>query len=348
VLQVPSTRMFRLARAAISCERDGLSVGGVRLLECEESGQRSWRLRPIADLNLELSATYGLPVDIASKAAGLAGVAEALDRGDLALAQIASLCLQFPDPPDLQKSARSNEDMEALAAQLFWSGLLKGDWDELEHPRLGGPPNAGWFVSTPKEPKLPRAGWPSKAVNRKIRERIAEITLARAAGVTAHLAPFFDVVAFVIDALTASELNEGEDRITAQIKANFDPPKTLEELQTPPADTLGYEQHHIVERNKDNVAKNGDEPIEPLDKFGSAAIEDPSNIVWVPRLKHEKITADYNSIYEGGSDDDESGSDDEGGGDASQPIKRRVINQKSFEDQRAAGLEALRKYGVLK
>jgi hypothetical protein len=79
-------------------------------------------------------------VDVASKRNGLMGIARALDRGDLALAKIAVLLLRFPDPPCLVKGSPKPGSLE-LAALLFESGLLKGDWDESKHPRTGTPPN---------------------------------------------------------------------------------------------------------------------------------------------------------------------------------------------------------------
>jgi len=114
---------------------------------------------------------------------------------------------------------------------------------------------------------------------------------------------------------------------------------------------MGYEQHHIVEQNDDNLAKNGDEPAKRIEKFGEEAIDDPSNIVWIPRLTHEQITAEYNSGYDN-SEREENGQvesdEDKNENEASKPIKRSVINALSFDEQRAAGLDALRRYGVLK
>jgi A nuclease family of the HNH/ENDO VII superfamily with conserved AHH len=331
VLQIPAARTFRLSHGAISCDRDGLFVGVAPLLERGglHGGDGLWRVRPIADLNEELSACYGLPADIAGKAAGLAGIARALDRGDLVLAQIASLGLQLPDPPALEKSDRTAKDVLAMAAQLFWSGLLKGDWDEAKHPRAGAPPNAGWFAPVPKEPKSPRSGWPQRVVNVALRELLPELAWSVAGAL-----PIADAIITFLLNFTPTELNSGEDRITAQMRAYNYRPKTLEELQTPPTqDILGYEQHHIVEQNDDNIAKDGEEPAKRIEKFGRDAIDDPSNIVWIPRLTHEKITAEYNS------------KDDK---DPLGRLKREVVNEMSFDEQRAVGLEALRRFGALK
>ena len=75
-----------------------------------------------------------------------------------------------------------------------------------------------------------------------------------------------------------------------QARAAADPPKTLSELQTQPtANASGYDVHHIVQQNSSNVAKS---PAEfRVEKFGRNAIDAPSNTVWIPRLKHNLITA---------------------------------------------------------
>ena len=72
-------------------------------------------------------------------------IAAALDRGDLAMAAIAAVQLQFPDPPPLAKGAESHADIERRAVELYRSGLLKF-WDPAIHPRAGTPPNPGWFA----------------------------------------------------------------------------------------------------------------------------------------------------------------------------------------------------------
>jgi hypothetical protein len=131
--------------------------------------------------------------------------------------------------------------------------------------------------------------------------------------------------------MTSDELNRGEQQAIDQVRASVDPPKSLEELQQDPTqNALGYEQHHIVEQNPDNVTKS---PMEiAIEKFGWDVIDDPGNIVWVPRLKHELITAYYNS---------------KAPGDPQGRLYRQVVNAMDYQGQRAAGLAALRMFGVL-
>jgi hypothetical protein len=98
-----------------------------------------------------------LPVDTAGKCGGLNVAARALSTGNIALAQIAALHLQLPDLPTLEKGAGSPEAMARLAASLYWSGLLKADWDPHKHPRTGEPPNRGWFATVSARPTVPPA-----------------------------------------------------------------------------------------------------------------------------------------------------------------------------------------------
>lgn len=134
-------RYFRLADRAggsgVCCNNQGLFIGETALLErADASDDRAdWRPRPLADLNRDLARAYGLPVEFGAKIGGLATVARALGRGDLAYAQIATLLLQIPDPPSLTKSDPTSPESLDLARNLQASGLLNRDWDPAKHPR---------------------------------------------------------------------------------------------------------------------------------------------------------------------------------------------------------------------
>lgn len=119
----------------------------------------------------------------------------------------------------------------------------------------------------------------------------------------------------------------GEQRLIDQMITSLDPPKTLEELQARPTENvLGYDRHHIVEQNDYNLKKH------LIEKFGRERIEDPDNIAWVPRFRHEQITNDYNGNTKG----------------PGSPTLRQSIRELDYDQQRAKGLEKLREYGVLK
>ena len=105
-----------------------------------------WTVRPVAEINDELSARYRLPIDVSSKAGALALIASAFNRGDLAMAAIATVQMQFPDPPSLAKGVETSNAIMRRAAELHRSRLLKVYWDPARHPRAGTPPNPGWFA----------------------------------------------------------------------------------------------------------------------------------------------------------------------------------------------------------
>jgi hypothetical protein len=96
-------RFFRLRSGGIECDAHGLRVGGVALLAL--NAKDAWTRRDEGDLNRELSKLYGLPLDLERKRRGVDAVAAALNKGELARAQIAALLLQLPDPPRLPPRA---------------------------------------------------------------------------------------------------------------------------------------------------------------------------------------------------------------------------------------------------
>jgi hypothetical protein len=336
---LPIIHFFRLSEGGVRCGADGLAVGPTPLLRRAASG--GWELRPRDEAEAELTALYGLPIDLSGKQGGLATVAGALERGDAALAAIAAVQLGFPDPPGLAKDAPARGAVEQ-AAQLFASGLLK-DWDPAQHPRVGEKPNPGWFAAKPVDPNAPpavpakpslvREGWrvAFRAVRALLRGTAKEII--EDGRWALWLKPDWRLaIEAALWAVEASPLLQGEQQVLDRIRAAADPPKTLEELQRSPTENvLGYQRHHVVEQNPDNVAKSPF--IVAIEKFGRAALDDPSNIVWVPTLKHEQISGYYNA-----KDDD----------DTLGRLRRQVVDELDFAGQRAAGLEALRRFGVLK
>jgi len=174
MLHMPAMRVFILHPEGVRCGADGLYVGSVPLLRRarDSCGREHWSPRPATELDNELTARYGLPISVIAKANGLASVARALDRGDLALAGIGAVLLQFPDPPPLEKGALAANDWTRLAAELACSGLLKGDWDPAKHPRTGQKPNPGWFADVVREVREVTArmrAWPSPRFNKALR-----------------------------------------------------------------------------------------------------------------------------------------------------------------------------------
>lgn len=146
MLAMPGMRGFAVSAAqradGVSCNAQGVFVGTVPLFD-QINGR--WVARSAVELNDELTACYRLPIDIASKANALTLIAHALDRGDLAMAAIAAVQMQIPDPPSLAKDWETPNDIARRARELARSGLLKV-WDPEKHPRTGMPPNPGEFA----------------------------------------------------------------------------------------------------------------------------------------------------------------------------------------------------------
>jgi hypothetical protein len=106
------------------------------------------------------------------------------------------------------------------------------------------------------------------------------------------------------------------------IAAYRDEPKTLEELQRAVQEPKpGYDVHHIVEQT-------------PAERFGfrRSEVDDPENLVRIPRLRHYEITGWY------GTANDKF--------DRLSP--REYLQDKDWAERYRVGLEALKQFKVLK
>jgi hypothetical protein len=105
------------------------------------------------------------------------------------------------------------------------------------------------------------------------------------------------------------------------IKAYFDGPKSLEELQEAANDPqVGYEIHHIVEQK---AARK--------ENFPEAQIQAPDNLVRIPTLKHWQLTGWFQTPNK-----------DYGG-----QTPRAYLRGKTWEERQRVSLEGLRAVGVL-
>ncbi len=331
MLAMPGLRGYSLTEErgrGVSFGAHGVFVGDVALLQSSPFGAgERWSVRPTEDLNHDLSALYRLPVDVVAKTNALALVAEAFNRSDLAMAAIATVQMQWPELPRVGKGVETSGQLNARAEELFRSGLLKADWDPLKHPRTGQPPNPGQFALKPRVPSSNSniGRWPSPDTNKRARTFALDIARVLIEDNPEGLALELLIKAFIA-AVEPVDLNQGEDLLSAQLRASLQPPKTLEELQAmPTSDIKGFERHHIVEQNPNNLKKA------EIRKFGPELINDPSNLVWIPHFPHLEISAEYSSKS-----------------DSKWPSLRDEINTLDFEQQRAKGLSMLRKYRVLK
>lgn len=126
----------------VSCDANGAFIGSIPLLRrAKMHGRDRWEPRDCGDLSTQLGKQLGLPIDISSKAGGLKAISNALNEGDVARAQIATVLLGIPDPLPLVKGIRARTEMIKFIRDLDRSGMIKTDWDPDEHPR--------WPAGTP-------------------------------------------------------------------------------------------------------------------------------------------------------------------------------------------------------
>ena len=134
--------------------------------------------------------------------------------------------------------------------------------------------------------------------------------MARNAGPAADL--------YVVAISNVEWLKERQDLILAA----RDGPKAFEELQAGAGQSRpGYDKHHVVEQTWAEYFG-----------FTRSQIDDPTNLVSIPRLKHYQITGWYSAKA------------DAFGGLS----PRAYLGDKSWEERRRVGLEALIKFEVLK
>ncbi len=159
-------REFRLSPPGsgrgVSCDEGGAFVGTIPLLKRSRAyGRTQWEPRDGEQLSQQLGSCFGIPIDIASKTGGLKAICNALNDGDVARAQIATVLLGVPEPPPLSKTRRSRDDMIKFIHDLHWSGMIKADWEPDEHPRrpAGSPDSRGGQFA----PKGTASGAPSSS-----------------------------------------------------------------------------------------------------------------------------------------------------------------------------------------
>ena len=134
----------------ISCDAKGAFIGAIPILKkLRKNGRDEWDLRDCEQLSEEISEHYGLPIDMSSKTGGLKVIANALNEGDVARAQIGAVLLGIPNSLSLTKGVPSHDQMIKLIGDLHWSGLLNWGPD-------GVLEKAGY---NPDEPRDQRGRW---------------------------------------------------------------------------------------------------------------------------------------------------------------------------------------------
>jgi hypothetical protein len=130
-------REFRSAPAGsgrgVSCNGHGAFLGTIPLLKRPEA-DGDWEPRDCAELSEQISDAFGLPIDMTLKMGGLNAITRALNNGDIARAQVATVLLGIPDPPEDSETSGLSDDIAKFVGALRWSGLIK-IWEPELHPR---------------------------------------------------------------------------------------------------------------------------------------------------------------------------------------------------------------------
>lgn len=322
-----------------SCDENGPAIGPIHLLTKTFAG---FAPRPVGELNQLFAHVVEGPVDCAELVERLTGIAKALNRSDFALATLATLFLHLP-------SLSEEQALRAVRAE----DLFKASPDDPERPGWprgtedgrGGQfrPKDESSTAAEKTDRLAR-----QVVRQQIRMGLLYILRRHALGLAIHtvgdLIPGLDAVAGVATAADLAAMAEEYGALKRNADAAIEfiqkGPYDLEQLRVSPDDETfssfwefkktdldkrfgpagdGLEYHHIVEQSS-----NGDIPAREL--------QSTQNIVLIPRLLHEEISAQYSrSSYElNGSS------------------LRASLNGASFDDRRNAGLQVMREIGILK
>ena len=90
-------------------------------------------------------SSMAFPLDLTSICSGVDAVGAALENGELARAQIATLLLRLPDPPGAEATAVDVLEKRSLRARPHCLRATEGrtpKWDD-KHPRTGAPRESG-------------------------------------------------------------------------------------------------------------------------------------------------------------------------------------------------------------
>jgi hypothetical protein len=326
------------------CNANGVFIGpGIALVERRADQFGRSVLAPVSAQHLDcvLSKGYGEPFAIDSYLPGLSRVAAALNKGDLALANIALVQLRIPQLPSV-----AHGEIAGIADEL-----LKARWNE--HWPAGAPDGKGGQFSpkdtspssdggiagpgdnhppadevdpdapTPEEDEKnawKRAGKVARRIARTIAPGLAKVPrFGRILQALTVVVPrFIEEIPNIISAQDSPK--PLEDLRLSPESREFPSFKNLKDEYRPDGARPGYNLHHIVEQNPDN-----------RNQFTSEQLHNTDNVIEIPVYKHEEITAIYNSKPYGSDG----------------PTVRDSVNQMSYEDQRTYGLEILRRVGVI-
>jgi hypothetical protein len=330
-----------------SCDENGPALGPVRLLVKTSNG---FAPRPVEELNDIFAFAFGRPCDCSDLVDRLQSVLRALNAGHLAQAVFATQYLHLP-PLTEEEAARAARAQALSKASPDdpqhpgWPKGTEGGKGGQFRPKDGTEEGRDLMAAERKieiEGRLARTG--RRRIIRSILRRMLNLRqVARLTGEgLSQAAPILDAIgdaALVHDIVEMTNDARKLKYETAAATAFIDKgPYNLDQLRVSQDDESfssinefkkidlgkrfgpagdGMEYHHIVEQNA-----SGDIPEEEL--------QSTRNIVRIPKLLHEEITADYLK-----SNDDFDGS------------LRRRLEGRSFEERWNEGLRVMREIGII-
>ncbi len=109
----------------LSCDEEGLCLASYHRLvtaALDREGRRFYRAQPLAEINVALSAGYGVTVNAAPLYPAITRIAEYMTRGEWTLATLAAVHLRLPELPDQTAAHRLLKTTTTV-------------WDPAKHPR---------------------------------------------------------------------------------------------------------------------------------------------------------------------------------------------------------------------
>jgi len=301
----PQIRFRRLGpqgdAGGVSCDENGPAIGAIRLLNRTVSG---FALRPVEELNEVFAFVLGRPVDSSDLVERLQGVTKAMNEGNVARAVFATLFLDLPSLTD-----------EQARRAAFFEKLFKASPDDPKHPGWprgteGG--RGGQFRPKTDAERFGVGGNNGPPLQEEPSPTRKIMTRALAGAIQGAIRGGWASAA--VGAVSAAAY--------PYVKAYFDPPKSLEELQQAAQSPgeLGYDDHHIVEQA--TAAADGGE---------DTLIAAPENLARIPTVKHWELnkwyeTPDFNF---------------------DEMTPRQYLKGKSWDERYRVGLRGLRAVGVL-
>ncbi|MEC4593110.1 hypothetical protein VPG91_19045 [Nitrospirillum amazonense] len=344
-------------KPGVVCDDQGPLWNSIRLLVKTSAG---WVPRPAAELDALVTAASGRAIDAQRLHARLSPVARALNEGHLARAVIGAQYLDLPASARVAKASPDDPDHPGWP-----EGSPEGKGGQFR-PKDGGLSEADQAETDAPEPKPEDTAalreavktTAQRAVRRAFRQTAIELLTRRRLGrialeLASNAVPVLDVLgdaALLVDlaelggrlkslaaevaavhAFADAGVRTAEELMVTSEEISFSSYDAFKKTEVPEdgIDALGkrygsagpgYDYHHIVEQSAIG------------DGIPAELVNSTRNIVLVPRLLHEEVTAAFNRpAYKGA------------------PISlREYLKTAPFEERMRKGLEVMRSLGLVK